>query len=95
MFCRLAVAPPLAAHAPPDHFLDEAKILKMKPRFEPDSRSGENDGLAPTLIDPEAYDASEQTFAASLEQTVSSKPPRFVVEKEASDMPAETAPQSQ
>jgi hypothetical protein len=26
MFCRLAVAPPLAAYAPPDRFPHEAKI---------------------------------------------------------------------
>ena len=88
MFCRFAVAPPLAPHAPPDRSF-------MKPRFEPDNQSGANDGLSPTLIDPEAYDASEQTFAASLKQTVSSKPPRFVVEEEASELPAEGAPQSQ
>lgn len=89
MFCRLAVAPPLAAmHRP--------TVSLMKPRFEPDSRSGANDGLSPTLIDPEAYDASEQTFAASLEQSVSDRPPRFVVEsQEVSEVPAETALQSQ
>ena len=46
----------------------------MKARFQPDS-----DSKVPpetTLIDPEAYDASEQQFAASLEGTAS----RFVVE---------------
>jgi len=46
----------------------------MKARFQPDS-----DCKVPpetTLIDPEAYDASEQQFAASLEGTAS----RFVVE---------------
>jgi len=46
-----------------DHFLHEAKIRT-------DNQSGVNDRLSPTLIDPEAYDASEQTFAASLERTV-------------------------
>jgi uncharacterized RDD family membrane protein YckC len=71
-------------------------VSLMKPRFEPDSRSGANDGLSPILIDPDAYDASEQTFAASLEQSISSKPPRFVVEREeTSEVPAETALQSQ
>jgi len=84
MFCRFAVAPPLAAHAARDHSF-------MKPRFEPDAQSGVNDGPSPTLIDPEAYDASEQTFAASLEQTLSGRPPRFVVEDETSEGPAETA----
>jgi hypothetical protein len=39
------------------------------------------------LIDPEAYDASEQEFDASLEQ-VSAKP-RFVVEPEGSSLPVE------
>ena len=48
----------------------------MKPRFEPDSDSGSS-LQSSRLIDPEAYDASEQEFAASLER----KPaPRFVVE---------------
>jgi uncharacterized RDD family membrane protein YckC len=48
----------------------------MKPRFEPDSDSGS--GLQSSrLIDPEAYDASEQEFAASLDRKSA---PRFVVE---------------
>jgi uncharacterized RDD family membrane protein YckC len=67
----------------------------MKPRFEPDNQSGAKDGLSPTLIDPEAYDASEQIFAASLEQTVLSRPPRFVVEEGTSQEPVETASESQ
>ena len=50
----------------------------MKPRFEPDVDSG----LMPTppvrLVDPEAYDASEQRFAASIEEK--SAPPRFVLD---------------
>ena len=64
MFCRLAVAPPAR------RMRRRYSLLLMKPRFEPDNESSANDGLSPTLIDPEAYDASEQTFAASLEQTV-------------------------
>src|SRR6266478_4511825 len=60
----------------------------MKPRFEPDNQSDADGGLSPTLIDPEAYDASEQTFSASLEQTGSSRSPRFVVEEETSEEPA-------
>jgi uncharacterized RDD family membrane protein YckC len=68
----------------------------MKPRFEPDNQSDANDGLSPTLVDPEAYDASEQAFAASLEQTVSSTLPRFVVEEEKiSEPPAEAAARNQ
>ncbi len=70
----------------------------MRPRFEPDSQTdlqtGIQQGLSPTLIDPEAYDASEQTFAASLEQTASSKPPRFVIEEEVSEAPLETEPRN-
>ena len=66
----------------------------MKPRFEPDNQSGSSDGLSPTLVDPEAYDASEQTFAASLEQTVPSKPSRFVVEKEALEVETGTESES-
>ena len=58
----------------------------MKPRFEPDNQRNVNDGLVPTLIDPEAYDASEQTFAASLEQTSPSRPPKFVVEEQTSGL---------
>ncbi|MGH9546966.1 MAG: RDD family protein [Terriglobales bacterium] len=54
----------------------------MKPRFEPDVPDGVNENIPASLIDPEAYDASEQQFAASLEQTASSTQPRFVVEDE-------------
>ncbi len=57
----------------------------MKPRFEPDPQTDlqttSSQGFSPTLIDPEAYDASEQTFAASLEQTTSGSSMRFVVEE--------------
>src|SRR5580704_12919158 len=50
----------------------------MKSRFEPDVES--NLKLPPSvrLIDPEAYDASEQSFAASVEEK--SAPPRFVLD---------------
>ncbi len=62
----------------------------MKPRFEPDVPAGEEENASASLIDPEAYDASEQQFAASLEQTaVSGQPrsalPRFIVEDEPPD----------
>jgi uncharacterized RDD family membrane protein YckC len=67
----------------------------MKPRFEPDRQTDiqttSSQGFSPTLIDPEAYDASEQTFAASLEQTTSGKSMRFVVEETQSDVAEETA----
>src|ERR1700688_1361704 len=54
----------------------EKCCLNMKPRFDLDSNSGSN--LASSrLVDPEAYDASEQEFAASLERKAV---PRFVVE---------------
>jgi uncharacterized RDD family membrane protein YckC len=44
----------------------------MKPRFQPDSEAGVSPEPAP--VDPEAYDASEQQFAASLENANSSPP---------------------
>jgi uncharacterized RDD family membrane protein YckC len=50
----------------------------MKPKFEPDVDSGESTPRAAMLIDPEAYDASEQRFAASIEEKPVS--PRFVVD---------------
>jgi uncharacterized RDD family membrane protein YckC len=58
----------------------------MRPRFEPDVPGDANPDLSASLIDPEAYDASEQQFAASLEQTSSrTQPapvaPRFAVPK--------------
>jgi uncharacterized RDD family membrane protein YckC len=48
----------------------------MKPRFEPDVDSGVRLPPAIRLIDPEAYDASEQHFAASVEEKPA--PARFV-----------------
>jgi uncharacterized RDD family membrane protein YckC len=54
----------------------------MKPRFEPDVPADASEDLSEILIDPEAYDASEQHFAASLEPGVSRAQPRFVVEDE-------------
>lgn len=41
----------------------------MKPRFEPDVPTNANPDLSARLIDPEAFDASEQQFAASLEKS--------------------------
>jgi uncharacterized RDD family membrane protein YckC len=53
----------------------------MRPKFEPDGESDGKQGSS-RLIDPEAYDASEQKFSASLEQLAPGPPPRFVVEEE-------------
>src|SRR5580692_8067351 len=50
----------------------------MKSRFEPDIDSGLRLPPSVRLIDPEAYDASEQRFAASVEEK--SAPPRFVLD---------------
>ncbi len=50
----------------------------MKARFQPDADA--RVPAEPLLIDPEAYDASEQQFAASLEETGA----RFVLEADAS-----------
>jgi uncharacterized RDD family membrane protein YckC len=50
----------------------------MKSKFEPDVDSAAGLPPAPRLIDPEAYDASEQHFAASVDQNPA--PPRFVVD---------------
>ncbi len=74
----------------------------MKPRFEPDVSTSASDDLSASLIDPEAYDASEQQFAASLEQTTSSvqprfsqprfTQPRFIVEDETPEIANQTEP---
>jgi uncharacterized RDD family membrane protein YckC len=50
----------------------------MKSKFEPDVDSGTRLPAAVRLIDPEAYDASEQRFAASVEENPT--PARFVVD---------------
>jgi uncharacterized RDD family membrane protein YckC len=67
----------------------------MKPRFEPDPQTdiqtASSQGFSPSLIDPEAFDASEQTFAASLEPTASGRSMRFVVEETQPDVSEETA----
>ena len=54
----------------------------MKSKFEPDLDSSLRLPPAVRLIDPEAYDASEQRFAASVEEKVEEKtvPRRFVVD---------------
>ena len=54
----------------------------MKPRFELDVTTSADEDPSASLIDPEAYDASEQQFAASLEPTASPTKPRFIVEDE-------------
>ncbi len=49
----------------------------MKPRFEPDAPTDASPEPSPSLIDPEAFDASEQQFAASLEPVSTRTEPRF------------------
>jgi uncharacterized RDD family membrane protein YckC len=51
----------------------------MKPRFEPDTDVVADAVPEPRLVDPEAYDASEQQFAASVETVPTLK--RFVLEE--------------
>jgi uncharacterized RDD family membrane protein YckC len=69
--------------------LRHASTKEMKPRFEPDRdpASLRPEGI---LVDPEAYDASEQQFAASLE----SKParPKFVADEPADLILADSEP---
>jgi uncharacterized RDD family membrane protein YckC len=69
----------------------------MKSRFEPDVPIDANQGLSPSLIDPDAYDASEQQFAASLEPVTHSSSasarPRFIVEDDPGPTAKEIAPQ--
>jgi len=50
----------------------------MKSKFEPDVDSVTRLPAAARLIDPEAYDASEQRFAASVDEKPA--PPRFIVD---------------
>jgi uncharacterized RDD family membrane protein YckC len=67
----------------------------MKSKFEPDVDSGTRLPAAVRLIDPEAYDASEQRFAASVEENPT--PARFVVDalqEPFSQQPVECASQS-
>lgn len=52
----------------------------MKPRFEPDPDPDFSPQQDPKLVDPEAYDASEQEFAASLERQPTSH--QFCVDKD-------------
>jgi uncharacterized RDD family membrane protein YckC len=53
----------------------------MKPRFEPDREPAPSPPPKATLVDPEADDASEQRFAASLEEAPAR--PKFAVEEAA------------
>ena len=53
----------------------------MKPRFEPDVPTDANSDLSASLIDPEAFDASEQQFAASLEPSTARTDARIAKEK--------------
>ena len=62
-------------------------FASMKSRFEPDSYSEASPNRR--LVDPEADDASEQRFAASLEDEA----PAFVVEELSEESPAAPAPE--
>ncbi len=62
-------------------FLDLLTIFMLKPRFQPEGDLSTPPGPS-RLIDPEAYDASKQQFAASLEETSPPSGPRFIVEVE-------------
>jgi uncharacterized RDD family membrane protein YckC len=98
VFCPFRGRSAVAGFPAPDRFF-------MKAKFEPDIPAGANQPSArqdhstqdssSILIDPEAYDASEQTFAASLEPTASNPRKKFVVgeaaQQAASDAPGETA----
>ena len=62
----------------------------MRPRFQPDLDPSLSNSPPATLVDPEAYDASEQQFAASLEEEPR---PKFVVaEAESGNVTASTPP---
>lgn len=64
---------------------------EMKPRFQPDIDPSLSNSPPATLVDPEAYDASEQQFAASL---ADESRPKFVVEEADSGSTTESAPPS-
>ena len=59
----------------------------MKPRFEPDVPTNADPDLSASLIDPEAFDASEQQFAASLEPASARTESRFGLESLGRDRP--------
>ncbi len=69
----------------PDFRVALSKARSARPRFELDA--GER-ATPVTLIDPEAYDASEETFSASLE-SCASPAPRFVLEVEQAETESE------
>jgi uncharacterized RDD family membrane protein YckC len=54
----------------------------MKPRFEPERDAAISRESEARFVDPEAYDASEERFAASLEENPRSPRARFVVDGE-------------
>jgi len=58
----------------------------MKPRFEPYGDGGDRPVPPPILMDPEAYDASEEHFAASLEEKAAR--PQFVLNQAEEIIPA-------
>jgi uncharacterized RDD family membrane protein YckC len=71
---QIAVVLPLEARRDPF-------VPYMKPKFEPDVPTDANPDLSASLIDPEAFDASEQQFAASLEPSTARTKPRFSQER--------------
>lgn len=73
--CRCApeVAPP------PESSLPEGRI-SVQPKLEPAGKAERDVFPSATLIDPEAYDVSEQQFDVSLEAVVEERP-RFIVEE--------------
>jgi uncharacterized RDD family membrane protein YckC len=66
---------------PAQPFFPLQVIQTLKPRFQPDGDSGTSPD-APQLIDPEAYDASEQQFAASLEKSSTVSQTHFILDQE-------------
>jgi uncharacterized RDD family membrane protein YckC len=67
----------------------------MNPRFQHDDAADPSLDPEATLIDPEAYDASEQEFAASLEQDCADSQPRLAAQaddKHGPDPQASAAP---
>jgi uncharacterized RDD family membrane protein YckC len=62
----------------------------MKPIFEPDREFPAGPTSEETLVDPEAYDVSEQRFAASLEEEPARS--RFVVDEPADVVSADSGP---
>jgi len=61
----------------------------MKPRFEPERDPALSPDRQPRCVDPEAYDASEERFAASLDSDPRARRGRFVVDWDGTRDPVE------